>query len=145
MRRANNPPVEDVERAKEFAVWRLKQGDESELEGFWIWLEAECLEAEWRLNFFSRTLDICHQKGAMLFGVVGKLEAFLPEHPGAVIECFGKLTDNLDTDRFTVQEDAGKNILKAGLESSDEDMNRNARRALENLLRRGRSEFLDIS
>ena len=88
---------------------------------------------------------ICHQKGAMLFWVVGKLEAFLPEHPGAVIECFGKLTDNLDTDRFTVQEDAGKNILKAGLESSDEDMNRNARRALENLLRRGRSEFLDIS
>ena len=145
MRRANNPPVEDVERAKEFAVWRLKQGDESELEGFWIWLEAECLEAEWRLNFFSRTLDICHQKGAMFYGVVGKLEAFLPEHPGAVIECFAKLTDNLDTDRFTVQEDAAKNILKAGLESSDEDMNRNARRALENLLRRGRSEFLDIS
>ena len=85
--------VEDVERAKEFAVSRLEQGDESELEGFWAWLEAECLEAEWRLNFFSRTLDICHQKGAMFYGVVGKLEAFLPEHPGAVIECFAKLTD----------------------------------------------------
>ena len=145
MRRANNPLVEDVERAKEFAVWRLEQGNESELEGFWVWLEAECLEAEWRLNFFSRTLDICHQKGAMFYGVVGKLEGFLPEHPGAVIECFAKLTDNLDTDRFTIQEDAAKQILKTGLESTDEDVNLNARRALENLLRRGRSEFLDNS
>ena len=145
LRRASDPPVEDVERAKEFAVWRLEQGDKSELEGFWIWLEAKCLVAEWRLDFFSRTLDISHQKGAMLYGVVGKLEGFLLEHPGPVIECFAKLTDNLDTDRFTIQEDAAKTILKAGLQSTDEDVNRNARRALENLLRRGRSEFLDVS
>ena len=143
MRRANNPPVEDIERAKEFCIWRLEQGDEWELEGFWIWLEAECLEPEWRLNFYSRTLDICHQKGAMLYGVVRTLEGFLPEHLGAVVECFAKLIENLDTDRFTVQEDAAKQILQVGLESTDDDVNRNAKRVLDNLLRRGRSEFLD--
>ena len=39
-------------------------------------------------------------------------------------ECFAKLTDNLDTDRFTFQEDAAKTILKFGLQSTDEDVNR---------------------
>ena len=40
-----------------FFEWRLATGSARELGGFSWWLEAECLEAEWRLDAFSRVLD----------------------------------------------------------------------------------------
>ena len=49
-----------------------------ELRHFTTWLQAECLDAEWRLKAYSKILDICKVEGAGI-----RLETLckmLPEH-----------------------------------------------------------------
>lgn len=127
-----------------FFEWRLEQGASEELKEFWFWLESECLDAEWRLDAFSRTLDIARPEGTEVYGEVRTLDKLLPDHPGKVVECFAKLTDNIENDTFTIQTEPAKRILKIGLESAEEDVRENADRAHENLLKRGRSDLLNL-
>ena len=133
------------DRFVSFFEWRLDSGSPEELKEFGSWLEAEGLDAEWHLDAFSKTLDIGHPERTEMYGEVQALSELLPNHPGRVVECFAKLTDRIENDTFTVQTELAKRILKAGLESTQEEVRKNAERVHENLLKRGRSDLLDLN
>ena len=131
------------DRLVAFFEWRLEVREAKELGKFSLWLEAECLEEEWRLNAFSRILDICQPEGRRIYGLVKTLTELLPDHAAKVVECFAKLTDKLENDTFHIRTEPAKRILKTGLGSDDERVCSDAERALDNLLKRGRSDLLD--
>ena len=125
-----------------FFDWRFEVKELTELQQFTFWLEAECLEAEWRLDAYSKILDVCGVEGESI-----RLEALcemLPDHTAKVVECFAKLTDGIGDDNIYIYTEDAKTILKAGLNSSDEGVRRNAECARENLLRKGRFDLLDL-
>ena len=132
------------DRIIQFFEWRLEVGEATELKQFTFWMEAECLEPEWRLDAYSRILDIVASKDMRIFGALKTLEAMLPDHTAKVVECFAKITEHaLKHGTYIPWTDQAKIILKAGLESGDESVRENAERARENLLRGGRFDFLD--
>ena len=133
------------DRTIQFVAWRLEAGEPTELEHFASWLEAECLDPDWRLDTYSRILNVVQSKGMRFFDALITLETLLPDHTAKVVECFAKMTDAaLKSDAlYMIQSDQAKTILKAGLESSDESARNDAERARENLLRGGRFDFLD--
>ena len=136
------------EKIIEFFDWRLEVGEPTELQEFFFWLKAECLDAKWRLQAYSRILDICISKNVEPSGKDGALEilvGMLADHTTKVVECFAKFTDcALKHKIYIVETDNARTILKAGLNSSDENMRKNAKRARENLLRVGHFDFLDM-
>ena len=134
---------EDLKRSlAEFFEWRLEVGDPEELGHFAHWLDAECLEADWRLDAFSRVLDATNGSTSRAVSITAKaLEEMLPEHTNKVVECFAKLTDTPQDSTFYVNVETAKQIIQAGLRSSDEAARNNATHARENLLRRG---FFDL-
>ena len=120
------------------------RGNGEELKEFWFWLESECLETEWRLEAFSKTLDISQPDGTDIYGEVERLNELLAGYPSGVMECFAKLTEKIGSDTFVIPSDPAKQILNVGLASTEEDIRQNALRAQESLLRRGRSDLLDL-
>ncbi|MCY4614727.1 MAG: hypothetical protein OXB94_14050 [Nitrospira sp.] len=132
----------------EFFDWRFEVGEATELQNFSFWLEAECLDAEWRLKAYSKVLDVCISKNLAPSGNdrgLDPLVRMLVDHTAKVVECFAKFTDCALKHKIYIVETArARTILKAGLESSDEGVRQNAERARENLLRDGRFEFLDM-
>ena len=136
------------EKIIEFFDWRLEVGEPTELQEFFFWLKAECLDTEWRLQAYSRILDVCISKNVEPTGKDGVLEilvGMLADHTAKVVECFTKFTDcALKHKIYIVETHNARTILKAGLASSDESVRQNAERARENLLRDGRFEFLDM-
>lgn len=128
-----------------FFDWRLEVGESLELQEFGSWLGAECLEAEWRLASFSKTLDLGLGKTRRLSIQMNDLRNLLPDHPALVVECFAKLTDALNqTSQIYISAREANPILEIGLNSEDDQVRGNAERALENLLRQGRFDFLEI-
>ena len=141
-------PLEDDFETKlaQFFEWRLKAGDANELNQFSIWLRAECLDAKWRLDAYSKVLDAT--KDSSLHGVMiisDALEKMLRRvHTNKVVECFAKLTDTPAHSTFYVRLETAKNIIRAGLNGNDEDAQSNARRARDNLLRKGYFDLLNL-
>lgn len=130
------------EKIINFFEWRLEQEEPMELKHFTFWLQAECLDAEWRLNAYSRVLDVCEVED---WGFHFKtLCEMLPNHTAKVVECFFKLTERIKKDNFYIQTEEAKTILKAGRESSDEKVRRYAADARENLLKSGRFVLPDL-
>ena len=133
------------DRIIQFFAWRLEVGEPTELEMFILWLKAECLEPEWRLNAYSRILDVVQLKEIGIFDELRTLEKMLPDYTAKVVKCFAKITDHvLNHNTHIHKMDQAKAILKAGLESGDESVRENAERARENLLRGGRFDFLEL-
>ena len=131
-----------VDRVIGFFEWRFEQEEPMELRHFTTWLQAECLDAEWRLNAYSKVLDVCEVED---WGFHFKtLCNMLPNHTTKVVECFFKLTEWNKKDIIYIQTEEAKAILKAGLESDDENVRQNTVQARENLLREGRFELLDL-
>ena len=128
-----------------FADWRLEAEEPAELEQFASWLEAECLDPTWRLDTYSRILDVVQSK-MRIFDALTTLGSMLPDHTAKVVECFAKMTDSaLKNDTlYMIQSDQAKTILRAGLQSSDGEVNNNAEHARENLLSGGQSDFLEL-
>ena len=125
-----------------FFEWRLKRKELTELRHFTFWLQAECLDVEWRLNAYSRVLDVCAvEDWGFHFEALCKM---LPDHTEKVVECFFKLTERNKKDNLYIQTDEAKTILKAGLESSDADVRHKAKRTLDNLLKSDRFDLLDM-
>ena len=143
-----------LDRFKEFFEWRLDAGEIAELGEFFLWMEAECLEAEWRLTAYSRVLNFIESvdvKDSDDFGRVFKglrgLRGMLEKHTAKVVECFAKMTDIAIKNNSTyiyIPSDDAKAILKAGFGSKDEIVRENAKRAQEKLLKMGRFEFLNL-
>ena len=127
-----------------FFDWRFEVKEPTELQQFTLWLEAECLDAEWRLEAYSKILDVCKEEGVSIDIQVEVLYKMLPNHTARVIECFTKLTDGIKDNNIDILAEKAKTILKAGLNSSDERVRQNAERARENLLRKGKFDLLDL-
>ena len=125
-----------------FFDWRFQVKEPTELGRFAFWLEAKCLAAEWRLDAYSKILDICGVEGESIS--LKALCELLPNHTAKVVECFAKLTDRIGEDNIYIRTEDAATILRAGLGSSDESVIQNAERARENLLREGRIDLLDI-
>ncbi len=132
---------------KKFFNWRLKQEEPTELRHFTYWLQAECLEAKWRLKSYSKVIDVCKAEDCEVENweiYLKELCQMLPKHSANVIECFAKLTDGIH-DNIYIQTEEAKTILKAGLHSSDTIVSENAERALDNLLHAGKLEFMNLA
>ena len=144
LRDANDIEEGPKERVKEFFEWRLSHGNSLEMKEFPFWLEAEILETEWRLDTFSRTLDVSHPDEIAIYGITETLNDLLSDHPEKVVACFAKLTDKIGNDVHSITNEAARTILRAGMESSEEYVRSEAKRVHDNLLRRGRSALLDL-
>ena len=139
-------------RTLAFFEWRLEAGEPLELGEFSFWLEAECLEAEWRLEAYSKTLDVPNilntdQNGreASIYSSLRSLHTMLPEHTRQVVECFAKLIHVIPQERsIYFSTDEGRAILKAGFNHDDESVCQRAEETREDLLRRGYLSFLDL-
>ena len=127
-----------------FFDWRFEVKESTELQQFSFWLEAECLEAEWRLEAYSKILEVCKLDDVSVAIQADTLCKMFPDHTAQVLECFVKLTDRRGDNNTYIQTKEAKTILKAGLNSSDERVRQNAERARENLLRKGKFDLLDL-
>ena len=136
------------QRIIDFFDWRFEKKEPSELKEFTSWLEAECLDAEWRLKSNSSILDVCGSGDIEIYTQVNTLQEMIEDHTALVVECFAKLTDfaveNDGNFYIPIPTDKAKPILQAGLNSGDDTVRANAERARENLLRCGRFDFLDM-
>lgn len=137
---------ENVEtKIKEFFEWRVQQKEPTELSEFTFWLEAKCLDAEWRLKSYLACLEVGGSKDVGLSIQLDALNEMIGEQLNLVVECFSKITERAPgRDYFYIQSDKAIPILKAGLASAESAVRDNAERARENLLKAGRFEFLDL-
>ena len=141
-----------TDRAIAFFEWRLEAKEPTELRKFTFWLEAECLEAEWRLDAYSKILDVPgildadqSEREMNVWPSLQSLPTMLPEYTAQVVECFAKLILSIPEDRsIYVPTDKARAILKAGFDHEDESVRKTAEDARENLLRRGYLSFLDL-
>ena len=128
-----------------FFDWRFEAAEPLELQEFSFWLEAECLDPEWRLQSFSKILDLCQGRDVWLSLKVRALNKLLSSHLALVVECFAKITDAMHQGtQMHIAAHEAKPILKAGLTAEDPPIQENAARAKENLLRLGLFDYLDI-
>ena len=131
-------------RLMAFFEWRLEAGEPTELARFNLWLKAACLEAEWRLNAYSRILDVCRNEDAPRLVDWEAIDGMIPDHTDKVVECFVKLTEKLQDNAVYIWTEPAKHILRAGLRSREKGVRENAEHAREILLRNGRFDFLDL-
>ena len=139
--------LEEDLRDRIFALfnWRLEQKEPEELQKIDFWLEAECLDPDWRLDAYSKILDISLPSNWSISTALDMLNRMLKSHTAKVVECFAKITDAIDqSERIYINTDKAKPILKAGLDSEDESVRENAERAQEILLSAGYDDFLDL-
>ena len=140
------------DRTIAFFEWRFKVGESTELRKFTFWLEAECLEADWRLEAYSKILNVpgilaVDQSGREMrvWPSLRSLHTMLPEYTAQVVKCFAKLIHSMPEDRsIFVSTDEARAILKAGFDHDDESVRKTAKDTQENLLRRGYLSFLDL-
>jgi len=134
-----------TDRAIAFFDWRFEAAESTELQNFTFWLNAECLEPEWRLRSFKNILDLGFGKDTDFFHEVRFLNKLLPDHISLVVKCFAKITDIINqSTQISISTDKTKPIITAGLNSENSSVRENAERARENLLRLGRFEYLDM-
>lgn len=135
-----------INRVIDFFNWRFEQREPVELQKFTFWLQAECLDPRWRLDTYSKVLDLCQTKDVGLSIEIETLNTLLANHLNQVVKCFAKITDKIDQDsNFYILTDEAKLILTAGLSSQDPQIIDNAKRARENLLKIGRFDFLEVA
>ena len=134
-----------IQRIIQFFEWRLEQKEPSELKEFTFWLGAGCLDAKWRLKAYSEILDIIEPEAIGFYSQMKTLRELLAKHTPLVVECFAKLSDCFvkNSSSFYNEPDKVLPILRAGLNHEKPDVQKNAKRAQENLLKCGLSEYLD--
>jgi hypothetical protein len=77
--------------------------------------------------------------------LVEGLNDLLSAHPDLVVECFAKLSERALTENyFYLQSEKAKPILRTGLASNNLKTVEAAKKAQENLLRAGHSEYLHL-
>ena len=124
---------------------RFEAAEALELQEFTFWLEAECLDPDWRLQSYSKILDLSQEMDLEIYQPVKALKKLLPTNLALVVECFSKITGAMDqSTQIFVSADDAKPILKAGLNAEDPQVRGQAEHARENLLRFGRFDYLDI-
>ena len=129
-----------IDRIIVFFKWRFKQRESTELQNFTPWLDAECLDAKWRLDTYSEILNVCENEIRGKPTRLGTLCDMLPDHTPKVIECFAKIAANTT---YILAEEV-RAILKAGRESRDESVRSKTELIRENLLNSGRFVLPDL-
>ena len=134
-----------TKRVIEFFNWRLKAKEPSEFQKFSLWLEAECLDIKWRLDQYSKILDICQntENSLDIWWYITILHKILIDHTKQVMTCFEKLTRPIISGVMLPLEDT-KAILEVGLNNDDKEILSDATLALDHLLKAGCFEFLDM-
>lgn len=144
LKRRKVPLTKEIrDRVVAFFDWRLKAKEEEELREFDFWLSSECLDPDWRLDALSRVLDVTQSKGRGLTIMPNVLEAMLENHKAKVVKCYRKLTET-NSEYAYFSKDQAQLILAAGFNSADENVRRDAMRALENLLSKGHYNVSDF-
>ncbi len=134
-----------TERIIAFFDWRFEAAEPLELQEFTFWLDAECLDPDWRLQAYLKILDLGLVKAVGLSLQLRAISKLLPNHLALAVESFAKITDAMDQGtQMYISVDEAKPILKAGLNAKDSQVRGNAERARENLLRLGRFDYLDV-
>ena len=132
-----------IDRTIAYFDWRLETAEPHEVKHFTSWLEAECLDSQWRLQSYSKILDVLSKGDLHFYREVKALNNLLPKNSPLVVKCFAKITDFIDQSTQTyIPPEEAKNILRAGLNAADAQVRKDAEHAQENLLRHGRSGFL---
>lgn len=107
-------------RIIDFFNWRYQVANPNELCEFAFWMEAEGLDAEWRLQSYSRILDLegVHVTDTNLYIEIRALNKLLQDNVSLVVDCFSKITDIMDQNaQMYVPADKAIPILEAGLKS----------------------------
>ena len=127
------------ERILAFFDWRLKQQKPCELNAFTYWLNAECLDAEWRLKSYSKILCVCRDEKLETYSSIKILSEMVETYTALVVECFTKLIDSAvrREDSGYIQPDKAKEILQVGLCSDDITVQSKSKRTQDELLKRG--------
>ncbi len=132
-------------RIIEFFNWRLTAKEPRELREFTFWLKSQRLDVRWRLEAYSKILDICKAEDMSVAIQIDALCEMLPDYTAEVVACFAKLTDGIRSEGIDIYAKGAKTILKSGIESRDENVRRDAARAHENLLRTGRLDLKTLA
>ena len=133
-----NKPL--INRVIAFFNWRYEAEEPSELIEFSFWLEAECLDLEWRLNSYLKILALPqgNSDGFRIFIAVGILKKLLSDHPALVIKCVAKISDQINLDNQpSIPSNDMIDILKVGLASEDYQIFKDAEYARENFFKVG--------
>jgi hypothetical protein len=134
-----------AERIKSFFEARLVAANPEELKEFTFWLKAECLDAQWRVEAFRRTLAIAKGGRHATSIVTDDLAKLVAVVPDLVVRAFADLTENLMTQSyFYLRPERVKIILNAGLRSKIPETVQAANFARDNLLKAGRTEYRDL-
>ena len=133
-------------RIIQFAEWRLNKQSLSERKEFlFSWIQAECLDAKWRLNSLSNILDIHGLDGLNVYTAMSVFHQMVHDHTELVMECFSNLINITSKNKGDHRPlaDKAKTILRVALASENADTQAKARRARDDLLRLGYSNLLD--
>jgi hypothetical protein len=135
-----------IQRVKDFFIWRVEQKEPKELSKYLFWLDGACLEPEWRMEGFLRTLPFADDDDVKASMITDKLhEHFLESHPDMVLQCFAEVTKAAERKHyFYVSKESAIPILKVGLASQNKATKAYAEEARENLLKAGRFEYLHL-
>lgn len=133
-----------VDRVIAFFDWRFVVAEPMELQNFTFWLDAECFDPEWRLQSFSKILDIAPGKKFEFYIIVETLNKLLPNNLALVVECFLKIINNMSQGYTYIPDNEAKAILKAGLSAENPQIQKNAELAREKLLCLKQFDFLDL-
>jgi hypothetical protein len=135
-----------IERVKALFEWRIEQAEPKELSEYIFWLDGTCLEPEWRMEGFLRTLPFADDDDVKASMITDKLhEHFLESHPDMALKCFAEVTKAANRKRyFYVSKESAIPILKKGLASQNQATKAFAEEARENLLKAGRFEYLHL-
>ena len=132
-------------RIKSFFESRLVAANPEELKEFTFWLRAECLEPQWRVEAFRRTLRIAKGSRHATSMVTDELAKLVSVVPDIVVLAFADLTENFMTQSyFYLRPERVKIILNAGLRSRIPETAQAAKFARDNLLKAGRTEYRDL-
>ncbi|MCE2437791.1 MAG: hypothetical protein J4F39_00025 [Candidatus Latescibacteria bacterium] len=134
-----------------FFEWRLDVGEPTELHQFVTWLEAECLEVEWRLNAYSRILDLFKkvnwsqwkdQAARLPSFAIHSISKLIPAHTAGAVDCLARLIESMPTDGvYYIPTEDAKTILQAGRDHDEEAVREKSDEIRENMLKRG---FLSV-
>lgn len=140
-----------VDRIATYFEWRLEVGEPTELKEFVYWLEAECIDGEWRLSAYSRILDLFEKENwdqwkdqtarlpSRAMHSIGKM---IPAYTTGAIDCLAKLIESMPTRGvYYIPTEDAKTILGAGRDHDDETVRKKADEIRENMLKRG---FLSV-
>jgi hypothetical protein len=141
------------ERFQDLMEWRLRELEQSgittdqlaELEGFWTWVDAGRLDADWTIKTLQRVLSLRPFVGdGHDFMVIKPLAKYSADYPEVAMDCFYKIVfAEKETPYWWGLDEEIKTILRNGL-GSTEVAKKQAEDVQDQLLRLGRFQFRNL-